>query len=355
MYRLFTDNNLSYGKVANTQMNQVRNIILDHYTYQQNLFKTYGGYVNSNHPLIRLCYMLSDFMNASADTYRLVSNNLHSICSSIGITSESSFGKIFNNCLYTEWCTLAAVTFNDQIPYIKQVDWRDMRPVRCFSHPYTSMELFVAPVNRTSVVPGISSIGIDLPLLALQFKSWVNYNNTLPDGDQESMSEFIFKYVLVGMLKEYIDIALRNRLRYIAIDEDVPKQIHERGFVTSYEQGIIHPIKNILDNSLDSSLPYYKALKQIPFIFSDSYFDAVPRELSGLNIYMYWVQALTLIDWVTPMAYFVSREQNINTDMIKTFKRVDRFIATTGCLDHMPGGVRVNWEYKYEKIKEYFI
>ena len=353
MYRLFLDNSVNYGTIESVPMHQIKNIIMDKFIYYQTIYEDFGSFINSNHVLIKLCSIFNNYLD-STDIYKAVDSDLHNICSTLKITSYSNYGDVSYNMFYTIECLLVAVTFNDQIPYFNKQDWSTMRPIRCLNHPCVSMEILTAPVEKKDMTKGLSTIGIDIPAFAYQYKKWHIQNMLKIEDYKEPVYLFLTKYVIPNMLNEYIDIALRNRLSFIDSGEIPTPERHERAFVRDYEQMLVRPITNILNLTKDSEIPYFRALKQIPLVFSKNYFNAIPKELNGLNTYMYWVQVLTLIDWLTPITLFVTNSQINNTDIAKTFVRVDRFINSSGCLNRMPNSLHDDFNLKYGKIKQFF-
>lgn len=358
MYRLFTDLTYNPGTINSPLMDRIRKIIMTQYQYTEDLVDKFSaGYVRSDHVLMKLIYILSEYLNNDTNIYRLVSEDLHSICSSLGFTSETTVGKIHLNTFYSSECLIVSTTFEDQLILSNETPYQDLRPVRCLTHPYCSMELFIPSTDKRYVMPGLSAIAIDIPLFAYTFSRWLVDRRAYDKAnglDPENLSQFIVKQVLNHMFPEYIDIALRNRLPYIHRNKAVPSERHERSFVTSYEQAIIHPIHGILDQIDASRLPYRKALKEIPFIFSDSYFDAVPKCVGSLNQYSYWTTLLIFTEWTYPLIDLISSEQSQNTDIQKIFVRIDRYLRSSGALNHMPSFLKADFFIKYEQLKEHF-
>ena len=356
MYRIFTYNEQfnkeSLGAINSPLMNRIRELIQIHLDYQIKHYESYSSYINSDFILSRLAILLEPYLDDSLNTYNTVSDNLHNICNPLQITSSTTFGKIHHNSFYTNTCALISADFG--LSSIK-TDWEKITSVKVLTHPSLSMEVHIpVTVSRNKQLDGLAVIGIDIALFAYQLKKWTQYNKTKSDLEQESIADFISKYVLPNMIPSQIDCALRNRIEYLVRNE-IPDVIEiERAFVKNYESAIKGPIEQILKNISTSRSVYRKAVGEIPFIFNDSYLSAVPFEIASFSTYSYWVVFMTFVDWVYPMVFFIP-PSNINNTLISTIlKRVDRFINGTGCLNHIPSELEDNVYYKYNKIKEKF-
>ena len=156
------------------------------------------------------------------------------------------------------------------------------------------------------------------------------------------------------MVMEQIDIALRNRLSYIYKDT-IPSVItKERSFVTTSEASLVAPLQRILEVINTSRAGYKKALLEIPMIFENNYFTAVPMEIASPSSYSYYVILLVMIDWVYPMTIFIEADQKNITEIGKVLKRVERFVNGTNCLKYIPSELKPEFERKYNRIKEVY-
>ena len=355
MYRLFTRPLTNIGETNSPSMVRIRALIWDHYTYQQDYYRHFGFYVASHHILMRLAYVLNIYLDTEVDTYRMINDNLHNICSGLGITSDYTPGHVFHDAFYTKTCLILATNFSDSDPnQVAPLVWQNIRAVRCLTHPNTSMEVHVPVTNKRLLGEGLAAVGIDIPLFGYQLKQWLIINNNLPEIEQESLAQFLSKYVLPGMVMEQIDIALRNRLSYIYKDT-IPSVItKERSFVTTSEASLVAPLQRILEVINTSRAGYKKALLEIPMIFENNYFTAVPMEIASPSSYSYYVILLVMIDWVYPMTIFIEADQKNITEIGKVLKRVERFVNGTNCLKYIPSELKPEFERKYNRIKEVY-
>ena len=352
MYRIFSKPIASLGMINNFSIPRIKSLVMDHYNYQMWIYQRYGTYLHPDHILIRLLYVLNEYISEEMDTYRVIEDCLVRICSGLRITSNYNSGEIHKHSFYTDNCAIIATTFTDDIT---DISWELLRPVRCLNHPNTSLELHIPPTNKNDFNSfGVAVVGIDIPMLGYQFKCWNRINSFKPEVERESLAIYIVKIILPNMIPEQFDIAMRNRLPYICNGIIPPKSERERSFVVSYEDSLDNMIGTIIKTINRTRESYKRGLMSIPFVFGENYLDAVPREINSLSTYSYWVVLLTYIDWVYPLCFIIESEQKNITDISKILVRVERFINSTNCLRYMPDNIKRDFDIKYNKIKEVF-
>jgi hypothetical protein len=282
----------------------------------------------------------------------MVDDSVARICNPLHITNITGFGALHRNVIYSETNAIIATTFPDQFI---TTPWEEVRAIRVLDHPYTTLEIFIPPVDRASVIPNTTTvIGIDLPLFAYKLKGWLIQNNKKTEGARENLSEFISKYVLPLMVVEYYDIAIRNRLPYLSRGEPVPKERYERGFIQGYETTIDLSVVRILSAIKGSNKPYLKGLAEIPMIYSSDYLSALPMSIASLDSYSYWVTFYTFVNWAYPITYLFDKDFGNSTNILTILHRVDRLIKNNHYLGQMDDNMRTTCLAKYNEIKEKF-
>jgi hypothetical protein len=286
------------------------------------------------------------------DIYGVVDNSLDKICNPLAITNRNGFGKLHHKFIYTENSAVVATTFDDQFT---DVPWDKIRALRVLDHPFTSMEIFTAQLDhQIKTTENYSVIGIDLPLFAYQLQQWNNAQLLLPESDRDNLVDFIMKWVVPGLVNEYIDIAVRNRLYYIVNREPMPYERHERSFVIGYEGVIEKPLKTIISSIKTSNKPYIKGLSEIPLIYSPDYLTAMPMCIGSSNSYTYWVMFYTFVNWAFPLTFMVDNSKGNATNAVTILHKVDRFVNDHSRLTHMSPAMLDATMLKYKKIKEFF-
>ncbi len=352
MYRIFKRPLYELPKINSPSMDRIRDLILYQFDYHHRIYRAYGSFIPNEHILIKLCYILDNYIAPGVDVYRTVQTDSHRICSALFITSIDTPGIIHKKAFYTNQCIIFSVTYEESL---MDTDWKSLRPVRCLTHPGIMLDVKVPPVTRKHFSDGIAAVSIDLALFAYQFQQWTIFNNLKPELEREQVNMFITKYVLTAMVPEQIDISLRNRLTDIYNKKITPPNPLDRAFAISYGDALIYPLNRILSIINNSRSTYLKGLNEIPFIFKDNYLDAIPMEIAQLSSYSYWAVCLIYLEWLYPLVSFIENDQTQITDISKILVRVHRYLLSSGTLKYMPEETRDLFFIKYDICRKKFL
>lgn len=356
MFRLFykPNSNVNYGTINSPLVPRIKNLVDDHLNYQLYLNSISSSYVPNTNILITLASVLDIYLGRYVNTYSVVQSNIQRICSELGITSSYTYGRVHTNQIYTKNCILLSTTYSDQI--IIQ-DWKTITAIKCLNHNMFSMDIFIPPTQHSQLIDGLTVLGIDIPLFAYQLKKFTEYNNTLPIGEQESIGIFISKYVLPNIIHSYLDIAFRNRLKYVYSNTPVPNNMrHERSWALSYTDALENSVLNVLKMIMTTRTHYIRGLSEIPMVYNSTYLSAVPMEAGVLSNYSYWVTFIIFVDWFYAIIDFITDEQVDSSNIRKTLIKVNRLL-NSGWMPtrYMPEDVKINLFKKYKVIQDKFL
>ena len=355
MYRLFTPVHPTVKVIDNPDMLRIRANITSHYEHQQLYYNRFIIGVSANHILVRLAYALIPYINQDMDTYRLVTERVHSLCAHLGITSTNTRGTVHPHAFYSEQCFLIHASYDDQNPYLQpRLDWETIRPVRPITHRLTSLEVLLPPTHTAKFSPGFAAVAIDIPLFAYQLKQWDIRNESLPLIQQEGIGAFISGYVLPGMVKDHMDIAWRNRIVALKNHTMIPP-VKERSFCVSYSLALVRPLFRILKRIAATRQRYVNAMVEIPAIFTESYLQAVPVEIATMSLYSYHVVFCVFMDWFLPISEIIESDQRTITDIRKILVRVDRYVTNSGALSQLPADIQTEYVNKFNNLKTKYI
>ena len=352
MHRLFITPLCNVGSNVTPNIDICRNLIKSRVDYQQEFYKIHGQYVPSNHILIRLAYLLSPYIESEVDLQRRIYDNVHEICTALQLTSSTTKGRIFNKAFYTNKCIILSTTFPDTLHVEK---WNDLRPVRCLTHPFTSMEVRLPPITAASLIEGITAVGIDIYLYAKMLLNWIKENEARLSADQESISQFISKYVLTGMINEQVDISVRNRLPMLATGIEIPVNLDDRQFVLSYSNTMDSLLHKTIKKINSRQLQFIYQLEQLPLVYSHTYLDAVPRYIGEISPYCYWATCYIFVDWIYSYIDILNLSNGSTSNVRRILRTVDRFLFSGGSFNVMPVVLRESFMYKYKKILQKYL
>lgn len=208
-----TKTTASRGGVNIPQMRYVSERLQSNCDRLVEFYQNSGGFVDARHILIRL---LSGFTGAYSVTpglyYDYVVNNYDNISRVEGITSGVARGAVHRNGSFygrgSDEIYIAIESVTNPIRIAQE--WKAQSPVKVMRHPYSDFNLNLP--DGSGFAGGISVFTIDMPVLGLMFRSWLLEEEKKPSGTRETPAQFVYQYVLPGMLKSQANVAMMNRI-----------------------------------------------------------------------------------------------------------------------------------------------
>ena len=155
----------------------------------------------------------------------------------------------FYNSSTKEFIILHASDFDYNTAYAK---WKKLVPIKVHSHNFTDTNCAIpdGKYKNSENEGGCVVISINLPMLALQYRAWIEQERSGQDYKDQSVN-FIMQYPLTNMVWRHMDIAVINRLINKYRDKPVAKytRTHSIATVNTDER---------LDSVLDKRIDYIK-------------------------------------------------------------------------------------------------
>jgi hypothetical protein len=227
--------------------------------------------VKNNTLLVSLLNNLTAPMSLATDRYAVNTEaRAPYIGNVMGFTSDIAKGTIFNGPFYGPDSSEIILNNNEYFnPNYAEKNWKNICAVRPLLHPKNDLGLLLPNGRKFSSGNGLSTISINIPLLAMQYRSFcldqfIKFKET---NSLLGATHFVHMYVLPNMLYAQTDISLMNRL--LALYYGAPKS--EVYFKHPF---MIHDYNDKVDNVLDKLIEVYKnsgtkysiILKSIPSI-----------------------------------------------------------------------------------------
>lgn len=188
----------------------------DGLTSNVTLLQAYHRQANSlasaTHPLLRMLYTLQAAM--TDDPYSTVDavreDALH-YASLQSMTTSVSNGKVFNSVFYDAPVTEILIGHEDVFRVGEESErWEDIRAVQVLCHPKSDLYLQILNGKPYSDQEGIAVIGINIPLLALQYWHFLHAPEEV--SRDRSVQGFLGRFVIPNMLPSHLEIAWMNQL-----------------------------------------------------------------------------------------------------------------------------------------------
>jgi len=173
--------------------------------------------VESSHFLVRLLQSITVPQSLNIERYY---DNVDTISLNVSMalkmTSSISNGQMFDGVFYGKGNPEILIAHNENFDPIEATkNWENLSPVRVLRHSLSDLGLNVPDGKINGSETGLAVIGINIPMLAVQYRAF-RFNEIAvsegEDGSQRSIMEFIRMYVLPNMLFSHLDHALFNRI-----------------------------------------------------------------------------------------------------------------------------------------------
>lgn len=215
MYTLFdiTEKDRRHSIVI-PKFNHVDTVIGKETQKVQDYYRFHKTHLPSNHLLVKLILNLNVSLNREVYEYvSTVEDRVDKLAKSFKFihptnTNVTTFDGVFYNENTVEYIIASDEAFDVDLAWKK---WRSIVAVKIHSHPFTDMSIAIPngkyPLQMTK---GAAVISINIPMLALQYKAWVRYEQNRGVAS-ESIQNFIYNFVLNNMVKRHTEICLINR------------------------------------------------------------------------------------------------------------------------------------------------
>lgn len=170
--------------------------------------------VSSDHELVKLLFGLTTSTDTELDRYyRLVDDKALTVAQQLGYTTTISKGHVFSNVFFTGNSKEVIVVHDEPFDAVAAtINWRDMRPIQVLKHGFDSIDCF--PLNGTIKSTAVSVFAINLPMLAVQYRAFRQWQKTYADEvtGRNSIYHFLYAYPINNMIYDSMDHAVFNRM-----------------------------------------------------------------------------------------------------------------------------------------------
>lgn len=238
----------------------------------ENYYKDVCRPVKSNHFLVRLLQSITVPNSLPLDRYY---SNVDAIALNLSMvfkmTSSIYKGNVHRGIFYGS-SSAEILIANDESFNIFNADsnWKNMSAVRVLLHPKTDLGYIVPNGFDSSSEAGLSVILINIPMLAIQYRAFLNSQRHI--ADKKSIMQFIGGYVLPNMLKSQTEISIFNRVYNKAFDIKLNDNVKIKHpfFLQDYRPYLDKALDNCLDYISKSSKSYRTVFQSIPSVYNEN-------------------------------------------------------------------------------------
>ena len=248
-------------------------------TYRQSIDKVCDYYrkrnfvTQSNHPLAQaltlgcppIHYELDRFIELAFFRGPLVSRHLK-------FSSSLIYGKMFFGTFFGDGNIEYIISDDHRFDVAAAVaNWEEIRALRVIEHPFTDLSLNNNNGLKSVSGKGVCILTVNLPLLFLQFRCYVQQIESTNVERSILTNRFIQQYVIPNMLYSYTDLSIINRLFRKHYNEPLDTVLRRPVFNFIRNEPLLDDVLDEIYHKLkDNGLTYPTALSNIPSIRADS-------------------------------------------------------------------------------------
>lgn len=196
--------------------------------------------------------------------------------------------------------------------------WRSIAPVKIHSHPFNDMSIGLPNGNYPLHMPkGPAVISINIPMFALQYRAWVQYEQN-KDTTSQSLQNFISNYVIPNMVKRHTEICLINRTIAYCTEQPISEFSKLHPFMVVDYSGKVDEVLILRDQYLDKRKVDFN---QLFLVYDALYFKHWANVLRLPDLaptrHVRWIYLLSYL----PYVYFYLRT------LVRQNSKLDREVA----------------------------
>jgi len=247
--------------------------------------------VKSDHILVRLLQTIPVSKTLDNYTYyQHVSYIADELSQAFRFTSSVGEGKTFDGTFYGQGsCELLISTEFDDDVERQAKKWEDIQAVKVLRHDLTDLSFTLPDGNYDSPENNMAVIGINIPLLALQYKMFRENEDVLnPSDDSErSVMMFVRMYAITNMMPSHLDQVIINRFLSRAKGWSVSDMPNKHSFhLVQYEKRVEETINEMFPSLYDVNKDFYTLMDTIPTPASGNMtnFSLMPNNVPTMQI-----------------------------------------------------------------------
>jgi hypothetical protein len=260
--------------------------------------------VNQQHvsdfgPLEKLIYSFTPSIKTEGHRYYdVISTIVSEIATGVGITNSINIGSVFENSFYGDQSTTVFVTIDTGLPDISVngslLRWKDVEAVRLLSGSVSDINLDL-PNRTVNKDNNLFVVGVDIPLLAMQYREWALENLKRPPGEQQSIPQFLTHYPINNLLKSQLNVALFNRYLKVSLGGVVQNTVTRSVTpIIDFNKKLDTELLEVKNHLERSELTVEELIRDFPLRYGFVLEDILPN----LN-----VANTRAISWVTILAW----------------------------------------------------
>lgn len=272
MLQLFTEEyKIQHADIKMPETEYIRNSYIRELLNLQDYYQNRVYAVKNSHLTCQLTYHLTAPHDYEVDRFvEVLRVRSPYIANAFGLTSDISPGVIHNGVFYGPSCPEIIVSDDGYFnPFEVSAKWKNICAVKPLLHPRSDMRFLFANGKDVTDENGLSVISINLPLLILQYKCFVQQQLLKQEESRLGVSHFVHMFVMPNMLYANTDLSILNRAMNLFYGAPMGEPKFKHAFrIININDKLDRVLEKTLEQLQDSSVPYAMAFNSFPTVSS---------------------------------------------------------------------------------------
>lgn len=202
-------------------------------------------------------------------------------------------------------------------------DWSSTSALRVLYHPSSDLNLNLPDGQRQHHESGYSIIAVDIPLLAVQYRTWATLENRKPLEERESTGMFVYQHVLGNMLDHQLTLSLMNRYMRTYNGEEQTKSIIKPILaLPDFSNGVDKEYQEVIDTLLRMNASIDDVLDNAPLRLGETLRTSLPFNRLVSTRQISWLLWLVWLPWIKhALSWYLTTNQGQDRDFENMLKR----------------------------------
>lgn len=246
-------------------------------------------------------------------------------CSSLRISHPISTGQLWESgVFYNNRCKEIIVGHSERFDVDDAVkNWRSLEPIKVLRHDYSDLSFSRCDGKYSVTKEGWAVISINVPMLMLQYRRWLETEAVHENGSTASSAVFVGCYPITNMVRSHVDLCIWNR--WVAYCRGLPfdsaRDRHPFG-MPDMSSRIDDCWPKLADVFYEKTLSFQDMLRFVPLVSVDSMHDRaiMPKAAPTRNVtWAFAIALLPIIAYVVDLN--IQFDNKTNTRYLNELKR----------------------------------
>jgi hypothetical protein len=357
MQYFFNENdtaNLSQYRSPN--WDYARNGLLSNIEKARDFYSSQAIAVPSQHILVRMLDALGVNHSYNLDRFAdIIDARALNMAMAFKMTSSVSIGTLFNGTFYGKGSKEILIGINDRFDVLEaDKNWKNVRAVNVLLTTRTDLSTVLPDGKAYSFNDGISVVSINIPLLAVQYRAFLNNqfkSSYFQTGDALTTGHFVNMYVLPNMLYSQTDMILFNRLNSLLLGSPLQTNNYRPPFYqVDYTKNVDRYYLKLIDYFGKSQRDFRTILSILPMVGAQNFKEGLRLPDFASTRQIFWAEVLTRLDAVLMLTKLSPASGTLlNASDVNYFLREFNLLDQDNIFDTAPDAIK---EEAHRKIIE---